>query len=311
MKKIGILIETEKGGVKETTLGALTAAKGHDIHALYLGEAPETAKELLGRYGATTLVEITAPGADLPTDPQARTEAMAAAIRECGLTEVIGINSPFGRDQLARVAAEINAPLLIDCIGIDVDARQARKNHFAGKAIATYDLQGEVVLYTLRPNTVGAEEAPADLSVRTVAAEVSGPGPIKVINVEESGACSTELTEAATIVSGGRAMGSAENFAVLDALADKLDAAVGASRAAVDAGFAPHTIQVGQTGKVVSPTLYIACGISGAVQHYAGMKTAQVIVAVNNDKNAPIFSKCDYAIEGDLFEVIPAITALL
>jgi electron transfer flavoprotein alpha subunit len=142
-------------------------------------------------------------------------------------------------------------------------------------------------------------------------APLEDPGLVEILDVQQAAGGKVDLTEAAIIVTGGRPIASAENFKILDALAEPLGAAVGASRAAVDAGYAPHGMQVGQTGKTVSPKLYIACGLSGSVQHFAGMKTSKIIVAINTDKDAPIFEKCDYGIVGDLFEVVPVLTEKL
>ncbi|MEJ2643175.1 MAG: electron transfer flavoprotein subunit alpha/FixB family protein [Desulfosarcinaceae bacterium] len=142
-------------------------------------------------------------------------------------------------------------------------------------------------------------------------APIEEPGLVEVLDVQQSGGDKVDLTEAAVIVTGGRPIASAENFKILEALAEPLGAAVGASRAAVDAGYAPHSMQVGQTGKTVSPKLYIACGLSGSVQHFAGMKTSKIIVAINTDKDAPIFEKCDYGIVADLFDVVPKLTEIL
>jgi electron transfer flavoprotein alpha subunit len=141
--------------------------------------------------------------------------------------------------------------------------------------------------------------------------DVADPGLIKIVEVKKDAGEKLDLTEAPVIITGGRAIKAAENYQMLEACAKKLGAAVGASRAAVDAGYAPHSMQVGQTGKTVSPRLYIACGVSGAVQHFAGMKTSKVIVAINEDKDAPIFSKCDYGIVGDIFDVVPVLTEKL
>ena len=167
------------------------------------------------------------------------------------------------------------------------------------------------MLCTIRPNAIEAVEASAEAVVESFAAAVEDPGLVKVIKVEKEESDNVDLTEAAVIVTGGRPIASAENYQILDECAKLLGGTIGASRAAVDAGFAPHAMQVGQTGKTVSPRLYIGCGLSGSVQHFAGMKTSKVIVAINTDKDAPIFEKCDYGIVGDLFEVVPILIEIL
>ena len=172
-------------------------------------------------------------------------------------------------------------------------------------------LTGDIQLIGLRPNVIEAVEKPVSGEVVAFAPEPVPSDGFKVLEVKKGGAGAVDLTEAEIIITGGRPMDSADNFKLLHACAEVLEGAVGASRAAVDAGFAPHSIQVGQTGKTVSPKLYIGCGLSGSVQHFAGMKTSRVIVGINTDKDAPIFSKCDYGIVGNLFEVVPALTEAL
>jgi electron transfer flavoprotein alpha subunit len=154
-------------------------------------------------------------------------------------------------------------------------------------------------------------EAPAEAAADSYSAAVEDPGLLKQLDVQNESTDQIDLTEAGVIVTGGRPIAAAENYKILEECAKLLGGAIGASRAAVDAGFAPHSMQVGQTGKTVSPRLYIGCGLSGSVQHFAGMKTSKVIVAINTDKDAPIFEKCDYGIIGDLFEVVPALTEAL
>lgn len=310
MTKIAVILESDGHGVKDSVLAALTlAASFGSVIALTTSPA-ETVFDVCARYGVARIITITG-SADLTTRPDLRAATFAEFIKAEGITDVIAIHSMEGKDTLARIAVELGAVFVGDCLNIDVATHSVKKSYFAGKVLATLSLPGEVVLYGLRPNALPAIEKPSQPEVGAFAASVENTsGAVTVIETQgDTG--SEDLSEATIIVSGGRAMGDADNFAVLKTLAVKLGAGVGASRAAVDAGYASHSMQVGQTGKTVSPNLYIACGISGAVQHYAGIKTAKVIVAINKDKDAPIFSKCNYGIVGDLFEVIPELTKAL
>lgn len=312
MKKTAVLLEVDGNTMKETVLGACTAAHGPDceLHAFCIASDASPFADKLKQYGVKKLVAVRAEGVDLKKHPEACAEALAAAVAHYGVSDCVGINSPWARDMLSRTAACSDAPMVTDCLSIAMKEREVTKSHFSGKAIATFSLSGDKVFYSLRPNVVEPVQVPVDCAVESYAAAVSGPGRITVSEVIRSEQQGVDLTEAAIIISGGRAMGSSEHFAILHDLADKIGAAVGASRAAVDAGYAAHSMQVGQTGKVVSPGLYIACGISGAVQHFAGMKTSKVIIAINQDADAPIFDKCDYGIVDDLFKVVPELAKL-
>ena len=227
---------------------------------------------------------------------------------------VLGGATGLGKDLMPKVAARIGAAMAADCtgIGLDGDAFTVRRYMYSGKMIADVKFQADkVAIATVRPNVLiaAAPDASKSAEVVNVAAEVSAADiRVKVIDVVKGDAGKVDLTEAEIIVSGGRGMKDAGGYAILEDLAKALGATVGASRAAVDAGWRPVADQVGQTGKVVSPNLYIACGISGAIQHYAGMGTSKVIVAINKDEEAPILSKCDYAVVDDLFKIVPPLT---
>ncbi|MGA8280540.1 MAG: electron transfer flavoprotein subunit alpha/FixB family protein [Desulfobacterales bacterium] len=314
MATIGILIETEDGKIKETNFGVLTAARRQGdatIIAFVTEGSAEGAKDALGRYGARKVVQVTVDGADLSASPDLKARALAAAIEHYGLDALLGLASAQGRDIFARLAAFMDLPLASDCLDADVAAKTVKKSHFSGKTFATVKMSGKVMLCAIRPNAIEAVEAPADAVVESFAAPVQDPGFVKVVDVKREAADKIDLTEAGVIVTGGRPIASADNYKILEECAKLLGGTIGASRAAVDAGFAPHSMQVGQTGKTVSPRLYIGCGLSGSVQHFAGMKTSKVIVAINVDKDAPIFEKCDYGIIGDLFEVVPVLTDVL
>ena len=311
MARTGIVVETEKGSVKNTSLGVITAAAGQEIYALVLDDNPSDMKEKLSEYGVQTIVGIKASAGDFGASPDLAAEAVAAAIKEYDLGTLLGTASATGKDIFARTAAILDEPLVSDCVKVNIDERKVRKSHFSGKTFAVLKVTGSVLLCTIRPNAIEPVKSAGNADIVEFTADVTDPGLIKVIETKQGSADTLDLTEAPVVITGGRAIENAENYKMLEACARLIGAAVGASRAAVDAGYAPHSMQVGQTGKTVSPKLYIACGVSGAVQHFAGMKTSKVIVAINEDKDAPIFAKCDYGIVGDIFEVVPRLTEAL
>ena len=253
----------------------------------------------------------------MPSWPSYATESFARALAQVIAGEkpaaVLIPYTAMGKDLAPRVAARVGAGLVSDVVKLEVkDGRlEARRPMYAGKALATVRWEGEPQMATLRPNVfpLGAPEAARKFETVTGTADVTTRR-ARVQSVQAGDAGSkVELTEAQIIVSGGRGLKGPENFHLVEELASSLGAAVGASRAVVDAGWVDHQMQVGQTGKTVSPTLYVAAGISGAIQHLAGMSTSKVIVAINKDADAPIFKVADYGIVGDVFEILPKLTA--
>lgn len=315
MANIGVLIETsESGEVKKANFGVITAARGaggNEIFGLLINGSGDACKDAVREYGVQKVVEISADGADLTLNPDLQAKALADAIGHFNISFLFGLSSAQGKDILARAAALLNAPLALDCVGVNLTEDTVTKFHFAGKTYATVRLTGDIRICGFRPNAMEAGTAPCEAEVIAYPAGVQDSGRMTVTEVRKGDSERIELTEADIIITGGRPMGSPENFRILQDCAEVMGAAVGASRAAVDAGFAPHDMQVGQTGKTVSPKLYVACGVSGAIQHFAGMKTSKVIVAINKDPDAPIFTKCDYGLVGDLFEIVPALTEAL
>lgn len=313
MTKIAVLIETTDNKVKAANFGVLTEARGQDneIYGFLAGADAEVCRGDLEKYGVVKVVSIVGDGADLQAKPDLRAKAIIAAMKEYDITILLGLSSSDGRDILARVASSLKAPLAADCLSVDLAARTVCKPYFSGKTVATLKMNGDYFLSAVRPNAVEPVEAPANAEMVFFTAVVGDYDDLVIKEVKKSGSGKIDLSEANLIVTGGRPIGSKENFKILEECADAMGGAVGASRVSVDEGYAPHSIQVGQTGKIVNPRLYIACGISGSVQHFAGMKTSKVIVAINSDKDAPIFNKCDYGIIGDIFEVVPALTAEL
>ena len=228
-----------------------------------------------------------------------------------GFSHVLGPSTTFGKDLMPRVAALLGAPQLSDVMAVE-SATRFRRPVYAGNAIATVETAaGGTLVATVRTASFQAAGAGPPAPVETAAVQASLPSHTRFVSVSAARSDRPDLQTAARVVSGGRALGSQGNFALIQRLADRLGAAVGASRAAVDAGYAPNELQVGQTGKIIAPELYIAIGISGAIQHLTGIKDARTIVAINKDAEAPIFEVADYGLVGDLFSLIPEIESQL
>jgi len=314
MARIGVLIEEKGGEVKKTNLGALTAARqgaANEVYALLFGDHAEACREVLQSYGTEKIVAIKTPEPKPSSFPEVQAAALCLAMDALCLDALFGVAGQYGKDMLARVASLKGAPLVLDCLEIDFSSGIIKKSHFSGKTTATLRLNGGPWILGIRPNIFPDIVDPRKAEILTYEAPIQVSKRMAIREIKHGAAGGPDVSEAEIIISGGRPLGSAENFKILRDCAAVLGAAVGASRAAVDAGFAAHAMQVGQTGKTVSPRLYIACGISGSVQHFAGMKTSKIIVAVNNDADAPIFGKCDYGLLGDLFETVPALTRAL
>ncbi|HCY88609.1 MAG TPA: electron transfer flavoprotein subunit alpha [Desulfobacteraceae bacterium] len=315
-KEILIVTELWNGSFRKISLEALSEGKrlatqlGASLTAVVLGASVEDQAKTLAAFGADTILMADDPG--------------LATFRACEYTNVvagiIGDRAPGivlfgatrrGRELSARVAARLSAGLAVECAGFTLEENRlvATRAMYGGKVIATVDIDGDIQMASIRPNVFEVAKVPGNGKLERLSVD---PGKSNVTVLEEKIEVSTkaELTEADYIVSGGRGM-EGEDFSVLEELAAVLGGAVGASRNAVDLGWRPQSDQVGQTGKVVSPKLYIACGISGAMQHVAGMSTSDIIVGINNDPDALIFRVSDYCIVDDLFEVVPAITAAL
>jgi electron transfer flavoprotein alpha subunit len=302
------------GGVRKTTLEALTAARAlGEPSAVVLG-APGTAagvRDTLAEYGAATVYVAESPEVDeYLVAPKA--EVLAQLVAEKSPVAVVVPSSPEGKEIAARLAIKTASGFLTDVTEIAADGT-ATQVAFAGQTIVHSKVTVGTPIYTLRGNSVTPEPAPAAGAEQQVPVSISDAAKqVRVVDrVVEQKSSRPELTEASIVVSGGRGVASAENFAIIEALADSLGAAVGASRAAVDSGFYPHSFQVGQTGKTVSPQLYVAVGISGAIQHRAGMQTSKTIVAINKDPEAPIFELADFGVVGDLNTVVPAATEVI
>ncbi len=228
---------------------------------------------------------------------------------------ILASSTSSGKDLLPRLLVPLKAGLATDCVDLKIDGGKLKAHRpiFAGKALVDVTFSSAMQMATSRPNSFPTEKISPDAkaNVKTVAPAATPNLRVQLKEIKQSEKKQIDLTEAEFIVSGGRSLASADNFKIIQALADMLGGAVGASRAAVDAGYISHDHQVGQTGKTVNPKLYIACGISGAIQHLAGMRTSKVIVAINKDAEAPIVSKADYAIVGDLFQIVPLLTEKL
>ncbi len=314
MAGVWILVEHRDGEIRKVTLEAAGAARkvadelGTEVTAVMLASGLEDKAAELGAYGVDKVLYAEGEAFAYYT-AEVYAAAVAELVKQHQPDVLLFPASLQGKDLAGRLAAKLDVSVAVDCTALAVaDGRlKATRPMYAGKVYAEVILSGQPQIASLRPNVFDVVETGGSAAVEKV--EVAAPEPrVTLEEVLKEAEGKIELTEASIIVSGGRGMKAAENFKILEELASVLGAAVGASRSAVDAGWRPHTDQVGQTGKVVCPNLYIACGISGAIQHLAGMGTSKVIVAINKDPDAPIHSKANYSVVADLFKVVPPFT---
>jgi electron transfer flavoprotein alpha subunit len=312
MAGILVFVEQRQGEVRTASLQAVSEAQrqssgaGWPVAAVIAGQGVGDAAASLGAYGAQKVYVADDPGLELYSG-EGYTEAVVKAVEASEADAVFFAGTAMGRDLAPRVAARLGVSALADAVGLELDGGSfvVRRPVYSGKAFATVDAAGKSPqVISLRPNVFALEETGGSaevVSVDGLSLEIRA----RVTDLVDTSAGEIDVAEADIIVSGGRGIKGPENFALIRELADSLGAAVGASRAVVDAGWIEHKHQVGQTGKVVSPSLYVACGISGAIQHLAGMSSSKVIVAINKDPDAPIFKVADYGVVGDLFDVVP------
>jgi len=310
MAEVLVLVEHADGALKKVSSELITAARVLGEPAAVVVGKPGTADPLVDGLKAAGAAKIYVAESDTAENYliTPSVDVLAALAESASPAAVLLAASADGKEIAARLAARIGSGLLVDVVGVEAGPK-AIHSIFGGAFTVEAQTNGDTPVITVRPGAVDAE--PSDGAGEKVTVEVpeAAENAAKVTKREPAVAGDRpELTEATIVVSGGRGVGSAEKFSVVEELADSLGAAVGASRAAVDSGYYPGQFQVGQTGKTVSPQLYIALGISGAIQHRAGMQTSKTIVAVNKDEEAPIFEIADYGIVGDLFKVAPQLT---
>ncbi|MDA2811493.1 electron transfer flavoprotein subunit alpha/FixB family protein [Nocardiopsis sp. RSe5-2] len=307
MAEVLVLVDHVDGEVKKVTTELLTAARRiGEPSAVWVGEASDSGTAKLAEYGAQKVYTAPAELNDYVVAPTA--ELLAKLAQDTGAAAVLVSATAQNKEVAGRTAVKLGSGVLTDVVDVSADL-VTEHSIFGGATVTKAKVRSGAAVVAVRPNSVPAEPQPGEAAVEAVDVEVSeaARGARVVERVAQEQGERPELTEAAIVVSGGRGVGS-DDFTVVEQLADALGAAVGASRAAVDAGWYPNQFQVGQTGKTVSPNLYIALGISGAIQHRAGMQTSKNIVAVNKDPEAPIFEIADFGVVGDLHTVAPQLT---
>ena len=318
MSNVLAVLEQRDGAIRKVSHEVVTGARrladalggSAGVDAVVLSAGPVRGADQLGGFGADRVVTLTNPGFGSYA-PEGYTRALAERVTSGGYGAVVFAASATGKDLAPRVAARLGRPLVQDVTDLSVigGAVVAIRPVYAGKALLKVRVAGSPAVLSLRPNVFTPVQRPK-AGAQESASVAGSAGRVVVTQIKPAPAGTLDVAEAPIIVSGGRGLKEPANFQILEELARAFGgtAAVGASRAVVDAGWRPHADQVGQTGKTVSPTLYVAVGISGAIQHLAGMRTAKVIVAINKDKDAPIFKVADYGIVGDLFAVVPKLT---
>jgi electron transfer flavoprotein alpha subunit len=311
MSEILVLAAHDGESVKKVTLELLTLARRFgEPAAVWLGSGAGAGRERLAEYGAAKV--YTADGDGVADYVAAPAEVLAALVAQASPAAVLVPATAEGKEAAGRLAVKIGAGVLTDAVDLTPGdgGPVAEQSIFGGAIIVKSKVTKGIPIVAVRPNAVAPEASPGAAALEPVSVELSdaAKGAHITERVAQERSERPELTEASIVVSGGRGVGSADNFALIEGLADSLGAAVGASRAATDAGWYPHQFQVGQTGKTVSPQLYLAVGISGAIQHRAGMQTSKTIMVINKDPEAPIFELADLGVVGDLFKVVPQLT---
>lgn len=310
-----VIAEHDDGQLKTATLAAIACAKqvcadtGGGFDVLVLGDKIGAVAESVRSYGAAQVLTCDHPSLEHPLADKFA-HVVAGAARERGVSMIVAAASTFSKDVLPRVAALLDAGMLSDVVAVasDADDFTFQRVMFAGNAVATVKLSGPVKVFTVRAAAFSAPpKSESSSPVVALAVDAASlPNHAEFVSREERPAGRPDSTEARIVVSGGRAFKNAEDFErLVGGLADALGGAVGASRVLVDSGITPNSLQIGQTGKVVAPDLYIALGISGAIQHLAGMKDSKIVVAVNQDSDAPIFEVADYGLVGDVYQIVP------
>ena len=318
MANVFAFVETRGGDVRKVGLEAVTAARifadktGGEVHALMLGPPGIAAKAAqIGEHGADVVVVVEHP-ALANYNPEVATATAADRLKAGGYRAAVFSTSAQGRDLAPRVAARLDVSAVTDVLSFELEGDSVVVRHpmNIGKVIATVAIAATPAVIAMRPNVIAPAKSAKAGRVENVQPAIDPSSTrVKVVETKKGGGGKLDLAEAPVVIAGGRGLKAAENFKLVEDLAAAFgNAAVGATRAVTDDGWRPHSDQIGQTGRLVSPELYIAVGISGAVQHLAGMRTSKTIVAVNKDKEAPIFKVADYGIVGDVFEVIPALT---
>ena len=315
-KGVWIVAEQREGALRKVSFELASTARkladqlGEEVGAVLLGSGVEAMAAQLGKYGVDKVFVADNPALE-PYTTDAHAAAVAKAVKDNDPSILLLGASTLGKDLSARLVGKLATGMATDCTDVKIaDGKLlAIRPMYAGKCFGEVVVTGTPQMASLRPNVFTiVENAKAGAVVKFDPALDAAQLKTKVLEVQKEAAGKIDVSEANIIVSGGRGMKGPEGYAILEELAKLLSAAVGASRAAVDAGWRPQSDQVGQTGKVVSPNLYIACGISGAIQHLAGMSSSKYIVAINKDADAPIFQRADYGIVDDLFKVVPALT---
>lgn len=311
--KVLSIIEQREGSIKKVSYEAvcvgfsLAKELNLEFEAVVIGSEIEGLSNF-GNYGAAKITHL--KNTELHNfSSSAYSDLIGNYAKESNASVIILGNTSFGNELAPRIAVKLNSACIVDCVSLTVESGEiiATRPVYAGKALIKSKLNSDIKIFTIRPNVFKAEKI-SDQNSEIKVEEITNPNLKAKVVAYKKAEGKLDVAEANIIVAGGRGMKGPEHFNLIESLANVLGAAIGASRAVVDAGWRPHSEQVGQTGKTVSPSLYIACGISGAIQHLAGMSSSKYIVAINKDKDAPIFSIADYGIAGDVFDILPALT---